>query len=131
LRILAIGAQTRYVHGGEVLFNAGEDAEGAYVIQEGRFSVSSETDADGQAIMVGPYTLLGEIALLAETTRPATATALEPATVLLIPRPLFLTMLDSFPESARRLRETLASRLNQSTGEIYSLRDVLASDERK
>ena len=32
LRILAIGAQTRYVHGGEVLFNAGDEADGGFVI---------------------------------------------------------------------------------------------------
>ena len=33
LRVLAIGAQSRYVHGGEILFNAGEEAEGGYVVQ--------------------------------------------------------------------------------------------------
>ena len=30
LRILAIGAETRYIHGGEVLFNAGDEADGGY-----------------------------------------------------------------------------------------------------
>ena len=37
LRILAIGAESRYVHGGDVLFNVGDEADGAYVIQEGSF----------------------------------------------------------------------------------------------
>ncbi len=36
LRILAIGAENRYVHGGEVLYSAGADADGGFVIQEGR-----------------------------------------------------------------------------------------------
>jgi len=44
LRILAIGAETRYIHGGEVLFNAGEEADGGFVVQEGRFSLSSSED---------------------------------------------------------------------------------------
>src|SRR5712675_1755890 len=75
LRILAIGAETRYIHGGEVLFNAGDQADGAFVIQEGSFSLLSvEEDRE---ITVGPYTLLGELALFTETRRPATATALE------------------------------------------------------
>ena len=131
LRILAIGAQTRYVHGGEVLFNAGDEADGGFVIQEGRFNVSPAAAEDGKAIVVGPYALLGEIALFTESTRAATATALEPSSVLLIPRPLFLKMLDSFPDSARRLREIFAGRLNQSTREISNLRAVLDAYDRK
>jgi CRP-like cAMP-binding protein len=125
LRILAIGAETRYIHGGEVLFNAGDDADGAFVIQEGRFVLSSEVFEDGRDVTVGPYTLLGEVALFTETRRPATATALEPSTVLRVPRPLFIKMLDSFPDAARKLREILATRLDQSTREIHNVRAVL------
>ncbi len=130
LRILAIGAQTRYVHGGEVLFQAGEDADGGFVVQEGRFNLAPAAD-DEKAIAVGPFALLGETALFTESTRSATATALEPSTVLLIPRPLFLKMLDSFPDTARRLRDVFAGRLNQSTQEMSNLREVLDSYERK
>ncbi len=39
LRILAIGAESRYVHGGEALFHAGDPADGGYVIQEGSFEL--------------------------------------------------------------------------------------------
>jgi CRP-like cAMP-binding protein len=131
LRILAIGAQTRYVHGGEVLFNAGEEADGGLVIQEGRFNLVPAASEDGKATVGGPYTLLGEIALFTESKRAATATALEPSSVLLVPRPLFLKMLDSFPDSARKLRDIFAGRLNQSTREIYNLRTVLDAYDRK
>ena len=48
LRILAIGAQSRYVHGGEVLFNAGEEADGGFVVQEGRFRLAPPASADGR-----------------------------------------------------------------------------------
>jgi CRP-like cAMP-binding protein len=123
LRILAIGAETRYIHGGEVLFNAGDEADGAFVIQEGRFSLAPSEDA--RDVTVGPFTLLGEVALFTETKRPITATALEPSTVLCIPRPLFIKMLDSFPDAARKLRDIMAGRLNQSTHEIGNVRAVL------
>ena len=131
LRILAIGAETRYVHGGEVLFNAGEKADGAFVIQEGRFVLSSNPSEDSGEAMVGPFTLLGEIALFTETMRPATATALEPSTVLRIPRPLFVKMLDSFPDAARRLREILAERLDQAAREIHNVRAALDTHDPK
>jgi CRP-like cAMP-binding protein len=123
LRILAIGCETRHMHGGEVLFLAGEEADGGFVVQEGRFVLSSTED--GKEVTVGPCTLLGELALFTETRRPATATALEPATVLRIPRQLFVKMLDSFPDAARKLREVLAGRLDQSTREIVNVRAVL------
>ena len=128
LRILAIGAETRYIHSGEVLFKRGEEADGAYVIQEGRFKLSSN---DGNELTVGPCTLLGEVALFSETRRPATARALEPSTVLRIPRFLFVRMLDSFPEAARKLREVLAARLDQATREISNVRAVLDAQEPK
>ena len=128
LRILAIGAETRYIHSGEVLFKRGEEADGAYVIQEGRFKLSSN---NGDELTVGPCTLLGEVALFSETRRPATARALEPSTVLRIPRFLFVRMLDSFPEAARKLREILAARLDQATREISNVRAVLDAQEPK
>jgi CRP-like cAMP-binding protein len=128
LRILAIGAETRYIHSGEVLFKRGDEADGAYVIQEGRFKLSSN---DGNELTVGPCTLLGEVALFSETRRPATARALEPSTVLRIPRFLFVRMLDSFPEAARKLREILAARLDQAAREISNVRAVLDAHEPK
>jgi CRP-like cAMP-binding protein len=128
LRILAIGAETRYIHSGEVLFKRGDEADGAYVIQEGRFKLSC---SDGNDLTVGPCTLLGEVALFSETRRPATARALEPSTVLRIPRFLFVRMLDSFPEAARKLREILAARLDQATREISNVRAVLDAHEPK
>jgi CRP-like cAMP-binding protein len=129
LRILAIGAETRYVHGGEVLFTAGDEADGGFVIQEGRFNLSSSED--GRDLTVGPCTLLGEVALFAETKRPATAKALEPATVLCIPRPLFIRMLDSFPDAANKLREILAGRVDQATREIANVGAFLDAHEPK
>jgi CRP-like cAMP-binding protein len=130
LRILAIGAETRYIHGGEVLFNAGDEADGAFVIQEGRFALSSAAAYDDGAPTVGPGTLLGEAALFTETLRPVTATALEPSTVLRIPRPLFIKMLDSFPDAARKLRDILATRLDQSAREITNVRGALDTPDR-
>ena len=48
-------------------------------------------------IIAGPGTLLGELALIAEIKRPATATANEPSTVIRISRSLFLKMLEGYP----------------------------------
>jgi CRP-like cAMP-binding protein len=130
LRILAIGAESRYVHGGEVLFTAGEPADAGYVIQEGSFSLAGGQADAGAPVVVGRGTLIGELALMTETTRPATATALEPSTVLRIPRGLFLKMLDGYPSAAEKLRDILATRSDQSTADLYAVRSNLAGDNR-
>ncbi len=129
LRILAIGAETRYIHSGEALFTAGDEADGGFVVQEGRFSLSSA--AGGADVTVGPCALIGEIALFTATKQMVTAKALEPSTVLCIPRPLFIRMLDSFPEAARRLRDIMAAQLDQSTREMSNVRAVLDALEPK
>jgi CRP-like cAMP-binding protein len=128
LRILAIGAESRYVHGGEVLFQVGDEADAGFVIQEGSFSLATGRAEDGEPLVVGRGTLIGELALITETKRPATATALEPSTVLRIPRGLFLKMLDGYPTAAEKLRDILATRSMQSTADIYAVRGILGAD---
>jgi CRP-like cAMP-binding protein len=125
LRILAIGAESRYVHSGETLFAVGDDADGGYVVQEGSFRLSPRGGDIVKSIRVGVGTLLGELALFTETTRPVTATALEPSTVLCIPRPLFLKMLEGYPDAAVRLREILAKRTDESERDMQRLRAVI------
>src|SRR4051812_30386281 len=92
LRILAIGAETRYLVEGQALFRAGEPAEAAYVVQEGTFRLRPPPSDEADDVVVGSGTLVGELALLSQTTRPATATALEAAVLMRIPRSLFRKM---------------------------------------
>jgi CRP-like cAMP-binding protein len=125
LRILAIGAESRYVHDGDVLFREGELADAGYVVQEGAFTLSSTSARWGQPPMtVGPGALIGELALLTETVRPATATATEPSSVIRIPRKLFLKMLEGYPDAAQRLREVVALRATQAMADIAGVRPV-------
>jgi CRP-like cAMP-binding protein len=125
LRILAIGSESRYVHEGASLFGEGDDADGAYVVQEGSFDLVSRQDV-ARAATVGPGALLGELALIAETKRPVTAVAREPSSVVRIPRQLFLKMLEGYPDAALRMRDALAARTSQTAGEFARVRAVLA-----
>jgi CRP-like cAMP-binding protein len=128
LRILAIGAESRYVHGGEVLFHAGDAADCAYVVQEGSLGLKQgAADSVGEEIIAGPGTLLGELAMMTETKRPATATARENSTVIRISRSLFLKMLEGYPDAARKVRDTLAARNDEWTREAQNVRNALDS----
>jgi CRP-like cAMP-binding protein len=115
LRSLAIASETYTMASGEVLFGIGETADGAYNVQRGSVTLAPE-----------PGALLGESALLAVTKRPATATAREPCTVLRIARSTFLKILDSYPDAAARLRDSLMARSDQWAREMENVRAALA-----
>ena len=121
LRILAIGAESRFVRKGDVLFTAGETADCGYVIQDGSFRLDGLSRALGE-VVVGPGALLGELALIAETKRPATATANDESTVIRISRSLFLKMLEGYPRAAHILREQIAARAALALNEMSDLR---------
>ena len=97
LRILAIGAETRHLQSGAVLFYAGELADGGYVVQEGSLLLEPGSLAEGSEVTVGPGTLVGELALLTNTVCQATAIAKEPTVVVRISRSLFRKMLEGYP----------------------------------
>ena len=128
LRILAIGAESRYVHDGEALFHSGEVADGGYVVQEGSFEVRSAAPG-AHELIAGPGTLLGELALITDTARPATAIAREPSTVIRISRSLFLKMLEGYPDAAHTLRDQIAQRTQESIGAIAKVRALLDTSE--
>lgn len=128
LRILAISAEAYDVQTGQVLFTAGETADGAYVVRRGSFSLQTGRTAEPE-VVAGPASLLGESALLTETKRPATARAREDSTVLRISRSMFLRMLDGYPDAAQRLRELIASRTDQWARELENVRSTLARGE--
>ena len=126
LRILAIGSESRTVQRGAILFSAGESADGAFVVEGGSFLLHSP---GGRESIARRGAVLGEFALLIEAPRPVTATAREFSSVMRIPRPLFLKMLDGFPDVAERLRQWLLSQSDQLAEEIEIVRSALDISE--
>ena len=115
LRMLAIGSEQRDFAGGDVLFNAGEDADAGYIVQRGAFRID---DGGGVEMVAGPGALIGELALVVAMPRPSTAIALEHSSVIRVARSLFQRVLESDPAAARRLRDEFANRTSQIASEI-------------
>ena len=115
LRMLAIGSEQRDFARGDVLFNAGEDADAGYIVQRGAFRIE---DGGGVEIIAGPGALIGELALVVAMPRPSTAIALEHSSVIRIARSLFQRVLESDPDAARRLRDEFAGRTSQIASDI-------------
>jgi CRP-like cAMP-binding protein len=118
LRVLAISSEQQQFARGSILFRAGEESDGGFVVQDGAFRIHSDDDGNNQEVVAERGALMGELALIVAMPRPATATALEYSTVIRIPRTLFQRVLDSDPAAARRLRDELANRTRQATSDI-------------
>jgi CRP-like cAMP-binding protein len=131
LQVLAIGAETRNLPSGAVLFYAGELADGGYLVQEGSLVLEPGTFSDGKEYTVGPGTLVGELALLTDMVCPATAIAKGPTVVIRIPRSLFRKMLEGYPQAAAKLRDIMAERLQTWTKELAGVRRTLDQSETK
>lgn len=117
LRMLAIGSDVREFERGETLFRSGEAADAGFVVQRGAFLLSPEEDPN-RHVTVGAGTLIGELALIVEMRRPATAVAIERSSVIRIARSLFQRVLESDPAAARRLRDELAARTSQIASDV-------------
>jgi CRP-like cAMP-binding protein len=119
LRILAISAESTHLRGGELLFEEGEPADSGYVVVYGAVELKGTRDRHtGDSAVARAGTLIGETALIVDTLRPASATALEPTGLLRIPRSVFLRMLEGEPKAAVALRKMMSGRLEATLGDL-------------
>ena len=125
LRILAIGAETRHLQSGAVLFYAGELADGGYVVQEGSLLLEPNSPLEGEQFTAGPGSLVGELALLTDTVCAATAIAKGPTVVIRISRSLFRKMLEGYPAAAQKLRDMVAERVDGWTRELGGVKQAM------
>ena len=97
---------------GEELFAEGTTADYAYIIQEGELEIIKQVD--GRPILIAvrnePGQIIGEMALLVETTRIATVRARTVASLLEIHKEHFDFLLNTSPTAARTMLQTVVAR---------------------
>lgn len=104
-----LGEEAVVRHGaGTVLFKEGTVGALAYVVLEGRVAASIK----GRVVeRVGPGGLFGEMALVDQSTRAATATAETDCALIAINRNVFLNLVKSNPEFGEALLGAVADRV--------------------
>ena len=107
---LSAGMTPRAFEPGEVVMRKGEPGDHYVLIVEGRLEV---TDGDRMLATLGPGDGVGEIALLREVPRTATATAATSVVAYTIDAPLFLDAVAG-PAAAAAAERLVASRLERS-----------------
>jgi CRP-like cAMP-binding protein len=125
LQLLAFNAELRKFRAGDILFEEGAPALSAFVVVKGEVSLTRPGDISvGGPKYFGPGTIIGEMAMIANSSRPATARAETQSDVFVIPRQLFHRVLEEFPETAERLREKISARLRLVVGDLATVRPL-------
>lgn len=108
---------------GEMLFHAGESSRGLFVVQAGAISVHRVTAAGKEQVI---YVFRGgesfaEASLASPTGYPANARAVEPSTVLLIPKEPILALISRRPDLALRMLGSMSTHLRVLVGALEDL----------
>lgn len=93
---------------GRVLFSQGDNASELFIVVSGQVRV----ERDGAVLaMRGPGEFFGEIALVSEGTRTASATCETDCRLFVLVHRDFHSLMDEFPNLKMRVLETLAQRV--------------------
>ena len=126
LRLLAFGAESRMYRAKQVIFRQGDLADSGFVIIQGQVRMTISQDGlDQDSQILGPGSLIGEMALMAETRRSAMATTLEDVKVIQIRRALFRRVMDEYPDLAALLHGRLSTRLGNMVQDLEQIREMI------
>ena len=127
LRQVSRSLHERRYREGEAVFQQTDPGAGLYIIQSGRISISRVVEGR-QPMELAVYVegnFFGELALLDEMPRSATATAIEPTELLAFPKPDLDHMVDRNPQLAVKIllnvSRLIAKRLIRANENLESL----------
>ena len=118
-KLLVFSAERLTYDAGQVMFNAGDMGDAAYIVIEGSIEISVPTP--GGPIVVNQLErndIIGEIAIFGDVPRTATAKAITRVETLKISKELFTKVIRENPDAALELIRVLAARLANTTNQL-------------
>jgi len=107
---------------GTVLFNEGDPGKQVFVLQSGRVEISKKVgELETTLAMLGPGEFFGEMAIISNKPRSATALVTENSKLLVIDPKTFEGMIRGNAEIALRMIKRLAERLSDADEKIENL----------
>ena len=122
-KLLVFSSERLTYDAGQVMFNAGDMGDAAYIVIEGSVEISVPTPS-GPIIVnqLGKNEILGEIAIFGDVPRTATAKAVSKVETLKISKELFVKIIRENPDAAVELIRILAARLASTTSQLTRTR---------
>jgi len=110
----------------QIIFHHGDPGGLLYIITKGKVKITHSTPDGQEALLaiLGAGDFFGELALLDDSPRSATAEAIEPTDVLTLHREEFMRFMSSNPDFSMHVLQTMAKRirhLNKQVSDIFFL----------
>ena len=121
-------ARERTFGPGQEVFKEGDAGDGVYVVKDGVVEISVQVGQGGRQVFsqVEAGDVFGEMAVIEDKPRSASAVARQGATVYFISRADMLKLVDGSPPLARALLREISHRLREFNGQY--LREVLQAE---
>lgn len=122
-QILSQNGRAVRVRKGQVLLAVGLPANDVYLVVEGCVSVSLVSAQGRETVLraIGPGEIFGELAAIDGQPRSADVVATAPSTLVVIPGPSFVTLIEREPVLSLWLARYLAHQVRYLTNRIYEL----------
>ena len=117
LQVLAKSCQERSYSAGSTILSQGDSGVGLYVLKSGKVRITLAQNPDRAEEVLATLStgdVLGEMALLDDLPRSASATAVEDVDALVLPIWEFRTILRNHPDIAVKLLSVLSRRLRKA-----------------
>ncbi len=112
----------RVVPSGTLLFHENDPGEEMFIIQVGKVKISKKVrNVEKTLVVLGKGEFFGEMAILNDKPRSATAEVVEDSEILVIDRKTFETMIRGNAEIALRIIKKLSARLQEADNQIENL----------
>jgi CRP/FNR family transcriptional regulator len=113
-------ARTRRYARGEAVFSESSSGDSLFIVASGRVKIfsRSSTGRTKTFAFLEPKDIFGEMALLDQNTRSASAQAVQDSTLLVIPKQDFKKLLGRYPKLSFSLLQTVCARLRWADQEI-------------
>jgi CRP-like cAMP-binding protein len=122
LRLLAFGAENISVASGRLIYAEGDSADCAFVVTSGTVKLVHGTgDAAIELQSLGTNALLGELALIADSSRPTSAVAATNVELIRLNRRLFRRILEEYPQLAALLHDRITAELQDLIARITQM----------
>lgn len=122
----AVQENAQWIDAGQQIFGEGEAAEAMYIILDGAVEISQGSGAEKQVLTnLGAGSFFGELAIIADTPRSATATAASRTQLMIVKRDEFLDRITGNPDIALFIIKSMIGRLRQKEESLADPRATL------
>jgi CRP-like cAMP-binding protein len=121
----------KVVEAGDMIFGEGEIGDVLYIIKKGSVKIFKklETGEEKTLAVLKEQQYFGEMAILDDSTRSASARANEDSIILSVDKENFREVVKEFPEIAFEIFKVFSQRLREANTEISKLSQKLAKNQ--